>query len=166
MALPNPITVAQEAKLIKEGLEPYVLESGGSVDVVSNLKELWNQSALNSQSPRVLICYMGEDSRGSFEQISRWHRVDRKWTVAVTKGRGYFSNRGSGLYDQTATEIPLYDVVESIRDQIRFNNKISAETPSPDYRSIKPMSLGNLVLDGYTIEFTTANDIPQVESPI
>ena len=116
--------------------------------------------SLNSQTPRILICYNGEQSRGSFEQIARWHRVDRSWLVAVTKGRGYYSQRGDTLSNHLNVEMPLFDVVENVRDVVRFMETISEETPMPDYRGIKPMQLGNLVVDGYLIEITTANDIP------
>ena len=160
MALPAPITISDEANLIQGQLQLFIDTYGGSAEIVSNLKELWNQSTISSDLPRILIVYNGETSRGSFSQISPWHRVDRSWTVAVTKGRGYYSSRGAGLSDSTATETPLYDVLETVRDIIRGMTTISEETPSPDYRSIKPMQMGNLVVDGYVIDFTTANDIP------
>jgi len=160
MALPFPITISQEANLIQTELQSWVASYGGTAEIVSNLRDMWNQASINSDTPRILICYMGETSRGSFSQISTWHRVDRNWTIAVTKGRGYYLNRGEGLFDPSSTETPLYDIIETVRDIVRFMQTISEETPSPDYRSIKPMQLGNLVVDGYTIEITTANDIP------
>jgi len=160
MALPAPITISDEANLIQTQLQLWVASYGGSAEIVSNLRDMWNQASINSDTPRILICYMGEVSRGSFSQISAWHRVDRNWTIAVTKGRGYYLNRGEGLFDSSSTETPLYDIIESVRDIVRGMTNISEETPSPDYRSIKPMQLGNLVVDGYTIEITTANDIP------
>jgi len=160
MALAAPITISQEANLIQANLQEWVGQWGGSAEVVSNLRELWNQAALNSQSPRILVVYNGEVARGSFEQISRYHRVDRSWLIAVTKGRGYFSNRGASLSEHAQIEMPLFDVIENVRDLVRFMDYISEETPHPDYRSIKPMQLGNLVVDGYLIEITTANDIP------
>jgi hypothetical protein len=160
MALSAPITISDEAALIQTELQSWVASYGGTAEVVSNLRDMWNQASISSDTPRVLICYMGEVSRGSFSQISVWHRVDRNWTIAVTKGRGYYLNRGEGLFDPSSTETPLYDIIESVRDIVRGMTNISEETPSPDYRSIKPMQLGNLVVDGYTIEITTANDIP------
>jgi len=160
MALPAPITISDEAKLIRDALQSWVSQYGGEAAIVSNLREMWNQASINSDTPRILICYMGETARGSFSQLSAWHRVDRNWTVAVTKGRGYYLNRGDGLASTDATELPLYDVIESARDVVRGLQTISEETPMPDYRGIKPMQLGNLVVDGYTIELTTANDIP------
>ena len=160
MALPTPITIAEEAALIQAQLQAFVATFGGTASVVSNLREWWNQAATNSDSPRILICYMGEDSRGSFSQIAPWHRVDRKWSVAVTRGRGFYANRGDSLLSADIPESPLFDIVETVRDIIRAMQTISEETPSPDYRGIKPMQLGNIVVDGFEISFTTANDIP------
>jgi hypothetical protein len=160
MSLPKPITISEEAALIEAALQPLVTSYGGTAAVVSNLRDLWNQSSMDSQVPRILVCYNGETARGTFSQVSPWHRVDRNWTIAVTKGRGFYAARGAGLFDGTATEPPLYDVVETIREIIRGMQNISEETPGPDYRGIKPMQMGNIVVDGYTIEVTTANDIP------
>lgn len=165
MALPQPITIADEAKLIQDELSKWAEQYGGTAAVVSNLRDWWNQAATNSEVPRILICYNGETSRGSFSQIAPWHRVDREWIIAVTKGRGYYPSRGSGLADADSTELPLYDAVESVRDIVRSMQTISEETPSPDYRGIKPMQLGNLVVDGYQITITTANDIPSNLTP-
>ena len=160
MALEQPITISQEARLIESELDAFAQQYGGVATVVSNLRDLWNQASINSQSPRILIVYNGETARGTFSQIAPWHRVDRFWQVAVTKGRGYYSNRGAGLLDSAVTEMPLFDVVENVRDIIRFMSNISEETPMVDFRSIKPMQLGTMILDGYLIEFSTANDIP------
>ena len=152
--------MSQEAALIKAALEPYVLDNGGVVEIVSSEKAFYRPDATDSQTPRVMIAYAGETARGTFSQRAPWHRVDRLWKIAVTKGRGFFPERGAGLWDYTATEIPLYDVVESIRDIFRLNLEISEETPGPDYSGISPMTFGNLVIDGFVISGTTANDIP------
>jgi len=160
MALATPITISQTANLIQDALQDWARPYGGVASIASNLKDLWNQASMNSQTPRILICFNGETARGSFEQISRWHRVDRSWIIAVTKGRGYYSNRGDSLSNGMSVEMPLFDAVENVRDVVRFLTTISEETPSPDYRNTKPMQLGNLIVDGYTIEITTANDIP------
>lgn len=160
MSLPQPITIAQEAKLIKDALSPYVLENGGVVEIVSSEKAFYRIDATDSQTPRVLVAYAGETARGSFSQRAPWHRVDRLWKIAVTRGRGFFVERGAGLYDSTAQETPFYDVVESVRDIFRLLQTVSEETPGPDYNDIKPMNFGNLVIDGFVISGTTANDIP------
>jgi hypothetical protein len=160
MSLPSPITISQEAKLLKKALDEYAQGYGGTAEVVSNLKDLWANVHINSQSPRILILYAGETARGSFSQIEPWHRVDREWHIAVTKGRGWYTQRGDPLFNHEQTEKPLYDVVEEVRDLVRWMDTISEETPGPDFRKVEPMSYGNMALDGYLIKVTTANDIP------
>jgi hypothetical protein len=160
MALPQPITIAEEAALIQTQLQQFVATFGGQASVVSNLRDWWNQAATNSDTPRILICYMGETARGSFSQIAPWSRVDRSWSVAVTRGRGFYASRGDSLMSADISESPLFDIVETVREIIRCMNNISEETPFVDYRGIKPMQFGNIVVDGFSIDFTTANSIP------
>ena len=160
MSLPQPITISEEATILKDALDAWAVSYGGSARVVSNLRDMWEQASTSSQTPNILICYNGEVSRGTFSQMATWHRVDRQWLVAVTRGRGYYAHRGDSLANSSTVEMPLYDVIESVRDLIRSCTNISEETPTVDYKSIKPMQLGNLVVDGYQIEFSTANDIP------
>ena len=104
----------------------------------------------------------GDSSRGSFEHANAWHRVDRQWIVAVTQGRGFTANRGDTLTSPVGNAGQFYDIVEGVRDQIRSILNISEELPTIDYKSTKPMQFGNLVVDGYQIEFSTANDIPMI----
>lgn len=160
MALPSPITISQEARLLKDELDTYAQQYGGTAEVVSNLKDLWANVHINSQSPRILIVYAGEVARGSFSQIEPWHRVDREWHIAVTKGRGWYTQRGDHLFNHEQEEKPLYDVVEEIRDAVRWMTTISEENPGPDFRKIEPMSYGAMAVDGYLIKITTANDTP------
>jgi hypothetical protein len=158
----TPISISDSANAIQAWLQQWAQPLGGTAAVVSNLRELWNQASLNSQVPRILICYNGETARGDFAHIAPWHRVDRHWIVAVTKGRGYYANRGDSLSNGNATELPFYDAIEQVRDRLRCMLGISQESPTIDYKGIKPMQLGNLVVDGVTLEFSTANDCPTI----
>jgi len=88
------------------------------------------------------------------------HREDRAWKIAVIRGRGFNANRGDSLSQQVGNAEPFLDSVEAVRDLFRSMPNISAEAPTPDYSGIIPMQLGSLVLDGFIIEATTANDIP------
>jgi hypothetical protein len=107
------------------------------------------------------VCYNGENSRGDFSVANRLHRVDRQWIVAVTRGRGWSSNRGDSLYKTVGNSDPLYDVVEEVRELLRCMIGISEEFPI-DFKRISPMNAVNKALDAYAIEFSTANDIPAI----
>lgn len=162
MALAAPITINDQLCQIRDWLTIYAAPLGGSVAIVSNLLDLWNQSSQNSQFPTIYVMYNGESSRGSFGDIAPWHRVDRQWIVRVKRGRGYFSQRGDSLANSSGTETPFVAIVEQVRDKLRCMLGISEELPTIDYKSIKPVRLGDLVMDCFDIEFSTANDVPAI----
>lgn len=164
MSLPAPIRISDQANIIQTVLNAYAASYGGIASVCSNLRDMWNQASMDSTRPRMLIVWNGAESRGSFEVRNANSREDREWLVAVTRGRGFFANRGDSLSKPMANEKPFYDVVEDVRDLCRVILNISEELPAIDYKTIRPMQLGNLVVDGYIIAFGTANDIPQILS--
>jgi hypothetical protein len=157
------MTIAQEALIYKQSLAEWAEQQGGIVVVASNLKDMWEQAYKVSDRPRVLICYAGENARGPFSRAAATHRVDRLWQIAVTRGRGLNAERGTSLTNQVGNADPFYDVVEYVRDRIRAINNTSVEAPL-DYKANRPMSSGNLILDGYIIDFSTAHDLPQLKS--
>jgi hypothetical protein len=130
---------------------------------VSNLKEMWEQAAMSSQKPRLFVCYTGEKIRGAFADATTAGRVDRQWTVAVTRGRGFSSTRGDTLTKAVGNTEPFMDSVEAIRNIIRNIDGISIEWPV-EYKTIRPMQQGNLVMDGFLIEFSTADDLEALET--
>lgn len=161
MPLPVPPSISVQCQQIVDVLKPYATKSGGFADMASNLRDLWAQTSMASDRPRILVCYNGENIRGDFSVAAFNHRVDRQWIVAVTRGRGWNANRGDSLYKTAGNADPFLDVVEEVRELIRTMIGISEEFPL-DYKRISPMTSGNKALDSYAIEFSTANDIPAV----
>lgn len=156
------LPIAFQANSIQAILQQYVAPFGGVASVVSNLKDLWSRPYNSSQSPRALVCYMGERIREQFSVAAILHRVDREFAVAITRGRGFYVNRGDSL-SQNMQEIPFYDVVESVRDLIRSINSICPVEELPiDFKTIRPMNNGNLVIDGYIIEFSIGSPLPEL----
>ena len=160
MSLPSPLSISDQAKLMQAELQSWIAPYNGTAVIASNLRDMWNQAGSQAETPRILICFITETPRGSIQMRTAYHRVDRLWTIAVTQGRGFYLQRGQGLYDNTTTQTPLYDAVEAVRDTVRAMQNISEETPMPDYDGTKAMQLGNLIVDGYTVGIQTANDIP------
>jgi hypothetical protein len=167
MALTAPPKISDQANQILSVLSKWGSAYNAKVVIVSNLRILWEQASLKSTSPRVLICFVGADVRGGFREANYQNREDRMWQVAVTRGRGFFNVRGDSLAGSASgqnAETPFYDIVEEVRDQCRSILSISEERPTIDYRGVKAMQLGALIVDGFVISFSTANDIPFIGS--
>lgn len=153
------MNISTEALIYKAALEEWCSANGGIAIVVSNLRMLWQQAAMESDRVRALICYVGESARGPFSRAAATGRVDRQWQIAFTRGRGLNEDRGTSLTDTVGNADPFLDLVENGRDKIRCLFTTSVEAPL-DYKGMEPMSMGNLIVDGYTIKFSTAHDLP------
>lgn len=164
MSLPKPITIANEAYLIKKQMEVYATPRGGTVKVLANMRHLWEEIFQLDERPRILICYTGESSRGEYAGGNRTatHRVDRSWQVVVMRGHGFKNLLPGGDVDGVED---FYDSVETVRDGCRVLLTISEEFPV-NYKSIRPLPsaapsvTANVFMDAFVIEFDTANDIP------
>ena len=105
------------------------------------------------------VCYMGETPWSSSSNIAALtHRVSRDWCVRIKQGRGYAANRGDTLSKPVGNSGLFYDVVEHTRDLIRAMQGISQDFGN-DYAGIKPVRLGDQVIDCYDIFFSTKNDL-------
>lgn len=163
--MPNQSTIlnkiSDQASAIRDWLTQWATAGGGVAVVASNYSDLWTQASQSSTKPIIIICYMGEQSRGGFDIANALSRVDRQWAVLIKRGRGFTSPRGNTLTETTSVE-PFYDSVETVRDLLRRMLGISMELPTIDYKGIRPVSQGDQIMDAYLIEFSTANDIPQI----
>jgi hypothetical protein len=155
------MTVAEQLNAIKKALSEWTDVNGGSVVVASNLRDLWQQASLDSQSLRILICYQGQRMRRPFSEAAILLRVDRTFNVAVTRGRGYSANRGASVSETVGNTDPFVDQLGEIVDLIRNMVNVAVEYPV-DYKGDKAMQLGNLVIDGYLEEFSLAVDLPEL----
>lgn len=162
MSLPARMTIAQQANAIGAWLSEQTADSGATVEVLANQRHLWETifTTATDSAPKLLICFDGETSRGSFNERNLLYRVDRAWVVVVMRGHGF----DHGM-NEVKPGLPsaFYDDCEAVRDLIRRMTGIS-EDPL-DYVSMKPLpgvaqpNMANVFLDGYVISFTTANDL-------
>ena len=135
------------------------------VVTVANQRKFWQEiySMASDTAPRLIVCFDGETARGGFNQRNTMCRVDRQWVVAVLEGRGFIQYpTGSG--DPQLAD--FNDVCEEVRELLRRLVGISAEVI--DYVNMRPLpgvaqpNIANVHLDGYTLSFTTANDITEI----
>ena len=166
MSLPAMISISAQANQIGQWLTEQTQGSGASVELLANQRHLWEliYSMAVDGNPKILVCFDGETSRGSFNERNLLYRVDRAWVVVVMRGHGFDH---SGMNEP---KVPLatafYDDCEGVRDLLRRMTSVSEEPL--DYVSMKPLpgvaqpGMANVFLDGYVISFTTANDLPAV----
>lgn len=163
MSLTTKLSIRDEANLIKEQMEKYATPRGGTVKILANMRHLWEEIFMQDDTPRILICYTGETSRGEYEGGNRTnlHRVDRSWQVVIMRGHGFDNLLPGG---EVNGQEDFYDSIEIIREGIRCMTNTSEEFPV-NYRSIRPLpnaaptQTANIFMDAFVIEFTTANDI-------
>ncbi len=173
--LAAPPKISAQAEALRTYLLNYTQIHGGDVKVMHNPRHLWEEVfsvasgsgiSANAAAPRLLICYMGERSRGGFNQANTLHRVDREWTVTVLMGHGFKNNVSEPTRN---APMPFLDVIEDLRDGIRVMLNLSEEFPI-DFKTVQPLPGAgpspqiNVFMDGYVITFSTANDIPAVST--
>lgn len=165
MSLPGLIKISDQANQIGSWLADQSQGSGAVVEVLANQRHLWEKifDMSADSSPRLLICFDGETSRGGFNERNLLYRVDRAWVVVVMRGHGF----DHGMNEQKPGLPTLfYDDCEAVRDLLRRMTGISEEPL--DYVSMKPLpgiaqpGMANVFLDGYILSFTTANDLPAI----
>ena len=165
------MTIEWQALTMMNWLNAWVQPRGGYTKILASPKHLWEEIYKTGEDmPRVLICFNGEKSRGSFTQANTLHRVDREWLVAVLRGHGFKNLMAEGTTAaQTATAIdPFYKDCQILRDKCRVLVNITEEPPI-DYKGMEPIpsiapygASGNVFIDGYAIKFSCASDIPAV----
>lgn len=158
---------------LRDWLKIWADKKGGQVKVLSNLAKLWQEIFVVDDSARILICWNGDLSRGGFAQANTLHRVDRGFIVVVLRGANGFTGdvaTGTGQTGTPGAVDPFVRDVNVIRDKCRVMLTLTEEPPV-DYKGTKPLpnvspfgQNSNVFIDGYSIEFSTANDIPAVTS--
>lgn len=153
--------IADQLKVLLQVLSPWAVQNGGQAFVCSDPSILWDMAFASSNQLRVLIAYMGEENRAEFPTGAILRRVDRQFTVLITRGRGFSYPRGNTLTDTVGNAIPMFQLVEEGRDLIRSILNLSEERPL-DFKAVRPHQMGELIMDAYSIEFSAAVDLPLI----
>lgn len=164
------MTVSEQANALQNLLDTWASQMGGEAIIVPTLAKLWDPQFISQTKPRILIAYNGENIRSRYgvpdNATAALGRVDRHWVVAVTRGRSWARRVGDGLSTTVQNAVPLYDVIEELRDLLRAMTQISDELPV-DFEAIRPMpsmQTGQLYLDAFLVEFSTGVQLPLLSS--
>jgi hypothetical protein len=155
------ITINQQAQLVRNAVAGFAQDNNGTAEVASDLAHLWKMAYIASDKLRILIAFTGENARGPFSLAAATFRVDRQFTVLVTRGRGFSANRAESLTDTVQNAPPLYDLVDTVRNIIRTITNASVELPV-DFKAIRTLQIERVISDAYMIEFSLAADLPRV----
>lgn len=154
--------IAEQLIAIKNKLGQWATTRGGSAEVVVNQQHLWEELLVVVNKPRILIWFSGAVPRLMEEPDCR--REDRAFSVVVVRGQGFVDPVSGG------DQVPFVEQLELIRDEVRSMLGISDENEFPPvhYHGIKtmpsllPNATANAFMDAMSLEFTTANDIPEI----
>ena len=138
--------------------------------ICSDLLHAWKILQDNSQSPKVLVVFSGETQRVNFPGGAITGRVDRKFTVIVSRGRSYSAaDRGLPLYSDNQNARPLFDIVDEYRDACRalIFDENWCERPV-DYLGTRPFSVEGIgaIVDAYAIDFQVGVQLGMIESGV
>lgn len=165
------MTLKDLANFIRDQFQDWVqaTEGSGKAVVASSLSHMWQMAWNNTAGLRVFVVYAGEGIRNSNGEGvgAPLGRVDCKWTVAVSRGRGFAAERGDTLTADVQDARPLFDLLDEAIELARSLMTDPATTEQPtDYIGCRPMVFPNgQIADGYLIDFSVGNQRTLYEVP-
>jgi hypothetical protein len=147
-------------EIIMGQMETFAQNEQGVVNVASDLEHAWRLASNDTQTPKFIVVFTGEDIRGDFPVAAINHRVDRHFSLIVSRGRGMDEQRAKSLWKDAQNAKPLFEIVEGARDVIRglYSQKF-VENPI-DFRGINQWDTRPYITDAYNINFSIPCDLP------
>lgn len=164
MSLPSPVTIVQQANLLGLAMARYAATRGAGVYLAASERHFWeNCYLLNQSQPRLILTFRRERPTGTPATSPTMHRVERQWRFAVMRATGWKSQVAEPVGDAEA----FLKVAEDFRDAIRVVLNVSEIFPlqydgMDTVSNVLPYAQAGVFHDGYTMDFTTTNDIPAV----
>jgi hypothetical protein len=155
------MTIGEQLELTRDTLLPWAQEIKGRVEIAADPVHLLGLLGTSPGAPRIVVLFDAEEKRGEYEETGR---VDRKFLVVVSRGRGFKLDPADALLEGVAGGKPLYDLVEEAREMVRQIQFEAATTEvRPDYKGTRRLQLEGMVVDAYQIEFTIGVQLPERE---
>lgn len=145
-----------------KALEPWAADNGGNVKVANDKVHLFQLLGANPGAPRAAVYFVEERARSRhFRDVAG--KVDRKFWICVSRGRGFSAELGKSLTEGIAGGKPMFVLVEQAREEVRAV-RLDDQTPDdsrPVYRGTHPIEFQAATVDAYCIEILLAADIPE-----
>lgn len=156
------MTISEQLTFIAEQLKPWANDTKTRVEIAADPVHLLGLLATSPGAARVVVMFDAEEKRGDYEELGR---VDRKFLVVVSRGRGFALEPEQSLVEGVAGGRPLYRLVEEAREMIRAM-RFSPETTEslPNYLATRRLQVEEAAVDAYQIEFQIGVQLP-LEQP-
>ena len=158
------ITIADQLNQMRDTFNLWTQEnwSTQSAFIVTDTVHLWKKLFDQSQMPKVLVMYNGEQIRGDFGIAAPLAHVDRRFLVAISRGRGFNLNRGDSFTEDVGNATAFADEIEELRDICRamIFDPDWCEHPV-DYLGIVPFNTADsgMITDAVQIEFSIGTQL-------
>lgn len=156
------MTIDGQTKQLLKALEPWAAENGGSVKVANDRVHLFQILGASPGAPRAAVFFVEERPRSRhFRDIAG--KVDRKFRICISRGRGFNAALGKSLTEGVAGGKPMLVLAEEARELIR-GLRLEDQTDDdsrPVYRGTYPIEFEAATVDAYYVEVLLAADIPE-----
>ena len=164
------MTLKQQLTNIKTSLDKWATNENGGALIAFDHVHLWHLLLHKPGAPRAVCVYEGEDAKVPFEGASRLGRVNRHFSVTISRGRGLNLERGASLTDGAGGGRPMYDLVSEAVEIIRKTSAVADDGDGPiDYHGTHRVDGPNgMIVDAYQIDFSAGTQLEQlrmVENP-
>ncbi len=152
------MTISEQLTFIAAQLQPWAAEVKGRVEIAADAVHLLGILATTPGAPRVVVLFDGEEKRGEYEELGR---IDRKFIVVVSRGRGFKLDPGAQLTEGQAGGKALYDLFEEARELVRDMVFDRTTTEGiPNYTGGSRFAMEENAVDAYQINFSIGVQLP------
>lgn len=154
------MTIDGQTRLLLKALEPWAVANAGTVKVANDKPHLFQLLGAGPGAPRAAVYFVEERPRSRrFNDLAG--RVDRKFWICISRGRGFNSRLGRSLTEGVAGGKPMFTLVEEAREEVRSVRQDDIDETRPYYQGAYPIELPDATVDAYYLELVLAAEIPQ-----
>jgi hypothetical protein len=154
------MNIKEQIRLLEKALEPWAAANAGSVKVANDKLHLFQLLGASPGAPRAAVYFVEERPRSRrFDDMAG--RVDRKFWICVSRGRGFNAALGKSLTEGVAGGKPMFALVEEAREEVRGVRQDDIDETRPYYKGTYPINLEDATVDAYYVEVALAADVPQ-----
>lgn len=155
--------IADQALKLQQNLDQWIQQEGGKCIVAFDAVHMWSLLLSRPGTIRIVVAYDGESPRETFPGGSITGRVDRRFLIGVSRGRGLNPNRGDNLIGLSGGGRPLFEFTEEVAALCRgiIMDPMTTERPV-EYKGITRLDIPGMIVDAFQIEISIGTQLPIV----